>query len=247
MTARPIEVRVGEEARQYWVPAQLLIDRVPAFFRGALAPRRLPNGGEPVPGFRESEAQVVELPEDDVEGFEVFLDFIMSPTVDNIPTIPGFPEKATLAEANEQFGIVEWLGPFVEAIIIADKYGVNDLISSLLAKVEDFHIEHQTSCHPLLMSRLALIARPGTLVDKFLENHLGAIYSFHREEYEECLSTLNEFGGEWLSDYLGKQRAKTDAINEAIRQHNEERRLRHNESSRKSHKKRRERLRAERQ
>ena len=235
MMNEPARILVGPHAVPFYVPEDALAEKLPRFFGQAF------KGG-----WLETERKVLELPEENVDGFRLFLEWVCRGTLAPIPECPGLVHGGDYQNA-VACEVAEHLAPWFEAVVIADKWAINELFELLLDKINFFHDENAILCHPALIGLLVPMVRPGNRIEKFLEGHFDEIRHRKQSDLDFWFAIVWRVCPEYTLAQGRRHRDEKEAEETAEARRREDRRLRHNRSSNLSHWRRRQRLKAARQ
>ena len=223
----PITIYVGADRTVFYAWRSLLRGRVP-FFNGALNKKS---------NFLESQRNEVVLEDEDVPGFRILMEWVLTQKVPQIPLCPNLPKNATFAEMRD-CNVVEWTQPWFSALQMADKFQADQLFLDLFSEINFFHERSVVFYHPHLLSIMAHFARPDSKVEKNIDTHFALVRERDAMEFTWFRDEMTRLAPEYVEDWDAREKAKIAAEQAAL----DEKRRRHNESSRLSHQRRRERM-----
>ena len=180
-----VNIYVGADKVQYILPKARLLEEDVPFFKAAF-----------IGDFSEATASSMDLPDEEVDVFDLFVEWLFRGTVPEISMSKSWYEvKGTPAyisiEQVEKAGLVEETKPWHKLACMAHRICCRDLELQTFTALEDYHAKTNTTCHPILLEYDFVHMPSSAPLEKFVTWSLARAERPSSEDYARCLKLLS--------------------------------------------------------
>ena len=170
-------ISVGPEKVRYPLPkGRLVQDDVP-FFKAAFTG-----------SFEEAATNILELPNEEVQVFDLFVEWLMSGAVPMVPVSPEFHHISY--ERVSKAGMIEYEKPWHQLAHMAHKFCCTELEKKVFEVLETYHSLAGIVCHPNLLDLDYIHMPESAALEAFTLTQLKSLENESLEDYSLMLEFL---------------------------------------------------------
>ena len=179
MRKSPVTVLVGANKTKYFLPKELLVEKVP-FFKAALT-----NSS-----YEECKTNTVELPAENSLAFDLFVDWLFLAKLTPIQRTErhyNIPFETVISEK-----MLDDEMPWHHLLCMASKFCCAGLEKDALEEIQEFHEETRTVCHPKLLKHDFVNSPPAKGLTDYILLEFSRLESGPPQDFETMVDFMTK-------------------------------------------------------